>query len=269
MNEKHTVLNFLYGNVIGRILLKLVMVLHIDRIIVKFLWSPLSKPLAVWYAAKHGINYAESYSTYREMFVRSDRNVYIDDEVKHLISPCDGWLSYYEIDNHNCFTIKNSLYTLEDLINDENVALEYNKGLCLIFRLCPSDYHHYCYVDDGYQGKHHYIPGTLHSVQPIACEKYPVYVLNKRCWSILESNNFGSVLQCEIGALIVGDIINQNENKAVSKGEEKGYFEIAGSTIVLLFEQGKIKIRSSIEEKLSEAEEMRVTQGEWIASAVE
>lgn len=80
----------------------------------------------------------------------------------------------------------------------EEMIPEAGPGLTIIL-LCASDYHHYCYVDNGYQGEYNHIPVILHSVQPIACEHFPVYVLNKRCWSILESEHFGPILQCEIG----------------------------------------------------------------------
>lgn len=40
----------------------------------------------------------------------------------------------------------------------------------MILRLCANDYHHYCYIDDGFQGRNHFVKGLLHSVQPIALE---------------------------------------------------------------------------------------------------
>lgn len=64
--------------------------------------------------------------------------------------------------------------------------------------------------------------------------------------------------------MIVGDIINEGGSRSVTKGEEKGYFELAGSTIVLLFEKNRIKPRPSL---VNKQEEVRVKQGEWIASA--
>lgn len=267
MNNNRDMIAFLYGHAIGRLILKLIMVLHLDRIVVWFLWTPLSLPFARWYVKKNHIKCDEEYSSYREMFVRTRKKVLIDDEESHLISPCDSWMSYFLIDEKSCFSIKNSTYMVKDFIQEESIASKYINGHCLVFRLCPSDYHHYCYVDDGYQGELHYIPGVLHSVQPIACEQFPVYVLNKRCWSTLESNNFGTVVQCEIGALIVGDIINEHGCRSVKKGEEKGYFELAGSTIVLLFQENTIKLRRSLVEELENNEEVKVMQGEWIATA--
>ena len=156
-----------------------------------------------------------------------------------------------------------------DFLQDETIADGFIGGTCLIFRLCPSDYHHYCYVDNGYQGKNHPIPGLLHSVQPIACETYPVFVLNRRSWCLLATEHFGSVVQCEIGALAVGGIFNEKEQGRFCRGDEKGHFELAGSTIVLLFEEENIRLRPELLAELSQAQEVRVQQGEWIGLAGE
>ena len=137
-----------------------------------------------------------------------------------------------------------------------------------MLRLCPSDYHHYCYIDDGYQGENHFLSGVLHSVQPIACEKYPVFVLNRRSWTLLTTDHFGPVVQTEIGALIVGGIVNPQENRRVRRGEEKGYFELAGSTITLLFEKDRIRLRPEIEADLRRGE-VQVRQGQWIATQMQ
>ena len=82
----------------------------------------------------------------------------------------------------------------------------------------------------------------------------------------METDNFGPVVQTEIGALVVGGITNFNENARVSRGQDKGHFELAGSTIVLLFEKGRITLRDSIISALKGSEEVRVLQGMWIGS---
>ena len=271
MKNKSRIIHFLYTTVPGRLFLKLIMKLHIDRYGARFLWSKYSKPLIGWYIKSNDISLSkaeqDSFRSFRDMFVRTREPVPVDPSPDHLISPCDGWLSVFGIDEHSCFSIKNSYYQIKDFLQDEKLARNYHNGVCMVFRLCPSDYHHYSYIDDGYQGAHHHIPGVLHSVQPIACEKYPVFVLNKRCWSLLTTEHFGPVVQCEIGALVIGGIFNEKENTRFKKGSEKGHFELAGSTIVLLFEPGQINIKPEILEQLSAEEECRVHQGQWIATA--
>lgn len=271
MKKTSKIIQFLYGTVPGRIILKIIMGLHMDRAAAGFLWTPYSKILNNWYIKQNGIvvtpEQKESFGSFRDLFVRTRPMDSIDITPEHLISPCDGWLSAFPIDEHSCFAIKNSYYQVKDFLQDNELAKNYQGGMCLVFRLCASDYHHYCYIDDGYQGKNHPIPGVLHSVQPIACETFPIYVLNKRSWCLLTTENFGPVVQCEIGALVIGGIYNEKENARFCKGTEKGHFELAGSTIVLLFEPEQIKLLPSVTEGFSKDEEVRVTQGQWIGTA--
>lgn len=261
---------FLYGTPPGRAVLKLILKTRADRLAVWFLCSPLSRPLVGWYARRNGVRLSPrqkgTFGSFREFFARERESISIDLEPERLISPCDGWLSACPVWEDSTFYIKDSCYRLTDLLQDEELARSFHDGDCLIFRLCPSDYHHYCYIDDGYQGDNHYISGALHSVQPLACERYPVYTINRRCWTLMATEHFGPVVQTEVGALVVGGIFNHWENTRVFKGMEKGRFELAGSTVVLLFQKGQIRLRSHIGDIVAQGIEYRVTQGMWIGT---
>ena len=271
MNSSSRAVRFLYSTVPGRLLLRGIMASHVDHLAVAFLRSRLSRPLIAPYARLCGMDAqsitCQDFRTYRDFFARSRSCNAVDTSPEHLISPCDGWLSAYPITENSSFSIKNSHYCIGDFLQDKALAQTYRGGDCLIFRLCPSDYHHYCYIDDCYQGTNHFIPGVLHSVQPIACEHYPVYVLNRRSWALLSTENFGPVVQTEIGALIVGGICNPRENIRARRGQEKGHFELAGSTIVLLFQKGAMCLRPDILEKLKYGE-VRMRYGMWIGNAL-
>ena len=154
-------------------------------------------------------------------------------------------------------------------VRDEGLAKRYEGGLSLVFRLCASDYHHYCYIDDGVQGPNHFIEGQLHSVQPIACEQHPIFTLNRRSWCLLDTAHFGPVVQTEIGALIVGGIVNLNGGGPFCRGQEKGYFDLAGSTIVLLMEPERVELLPEFMATLESGQETRVRQGQWIGSRQE
>ena len=269
MKKEDSSVRFLYSTAAGRAALKTVMRLHMDRIMVGFLCSKASRHIIPAYAKRNAIpltrDVTRRYGSYRDFFLRRvPREPDMDPE--HLISPCDGWMSVFDITGDASFFIKNSVYTVDDLIGDAELASRYREGTCIILRLCASDYHHYCYIDDAYQGSNHFIEGELHSVQPAACEKYPVFVLNRRSWCLMDTDNFGPVVQTEIGALVVGGITNLCENCRVHRGQDKGHFDLAGSTIVLLFEPGRIVIRKDLLEKLKTEEEVRVLQGMWIGS---
>ena len=263
-------IQFLYGTLPGRGILKLIINTRFDRLIVRFLRSRWSRPLVFWYARQHNIQMDAAqlrrYDTFRDFFARERSSTCIDFTPEHLISPCDGWLKAYPIEEGSSFAIKKTRYSLEDLLDDPLLAKHYEGGMCLVFRLCASDIHHYCYIDDSYLWQNHYIPGELHSVQPIACETYPVYTLNRRCWCLMVTENFGPVIQTEIGALTVGGIVNTFENGRVCRGDEKGHFELAGSSIVLLFEPNRVRMISGIQRESKAGREVRVRQGMWIGS---
>lgn len=269
MSENSTSVHFLYATALGRGLLKVIQKSHVDRLVAKFLWSSASRPIIARYARRNNIHLDpdKKFGSFRDFFVRTRPDRAVDPTPGHLISPCDGLLSAYTIREDSSFAIKGSHYRLADLLQDEELARNYHGGDCLIFRLRASDYHHYCYIDDGYQGQCHQIPGVLHSVQPIACETYPVYVLNRRCWSLLTTEHFGPVVQTEIGALIVGGIYNGLENARFRKGMEKGHFELAGSTIVLLFQKDRIKLLPELAAQLTDEREVLVDQCMLIGTA--
>jgi len=259
---------FLYGTALGRGLLQLIRGLHADRLVVRYLCSRWSRPYIRRFAQKNDIPLTEeelaAFRSYREFFLRERAPVPMDTVPGHLISPCDGFLSAFPIHKDSSFALKGSHYRLQDLLTDEALASRYAGGLCLIFRLCASDYHHYCYIDDGRQGPNHFIEGQLHSVQPIACERYPVFTLNRRSWCLLDTEHFGPVVQTEIGALIVGGIVNLREGGSFRRGEEKGRFDLAGSTIVLLLEPGRAALLPELQGRLQTEPEVPVHQGMWI-----
>ena len=268
MSGTSPVVDFLYGNALGRLILKAILASHADKIAVAFLSSRLSKGQVKRYAKRNGIEMSDEeldkFRTFREFFGRARENE-VDLTPERLISPCDSRLSVFRLDENAGFDIKKARYALSDLFQDAELAKEFQGGDVLIFRLCPSDYHHYCYIDDAFQGPNHMIPGKLHSVQPICCETYPVYALNRRCWTLLETEHFGRVVQTEVGALVVGGIVNPKENVRVKRGEEKRRFDLAGSTIVLFFQKDKIRLRPELVEKLKDGE-VQVKYGEWIGN---
>ncbi len=65
---------------------------------------------------------------------------------------------------------------------------------------------------------------------------------------------------------MVGRISNfmHKENSNVVMGDEKGYFEFGGSTIVVLVEKDKVKFSENICSIIGKLEEISVTQGDVI-----
>ena len=62
---------------------------------------------------------------------------------------------------------------------------------------------------------------------------------------------------------MVGKIVNLKKQSFI-KGEEKGYFEFGGSTVVLLFERNKVIIDEDIIHNSLNNDETKVLMGEKI-----
>lgn len=204
-----------------------------------------------------------SYRSFNDFFTRSIKPGArpIDRDPDTLISPCDGYMSAYRISGDSVFSIKDSYYNIEDLVGGSNIAGEYLNGTCLVLRLGVENYHRYCYIDDGFKSGNHRIPGRYHPVQPIVVRKQPVFVQNTREYTVLNTKNFGTVTQIEVGACLVGRICNHHEAGIIHRGEEKGFFEFGGSTIVLLFKEGAVDIPQEVFDATANDKEAIVKYG--------
>ena len=264
--------DLLYGTVPGRAAVQLALCMGAAKRIAKLLRSPASRALIPPFVRKYGVDLreyaAEPYGSFADFFVRRRLRTDFDAESSHFISPCDAWLSVFPITAAASFAIKGSHYRLSDVLGDEALGREFRNGLCLILRLTVSDYHRYIFMDDGYSHGSHFIEGELHSVQPLACESFPVYRLNRRCWTLLETEHFGPVVQTEIGAMAVGGIVNEKQNSRFSRGEERGRFELCGSTIVLLLQKDAVALRPELAAALETQSEVKVRLGEWIGTKI-
>ena len=245
-------LKFLYRNPVGRIILKLLVRPTVSKTAGYIMDSRISTIAIKRFVKKNNIDLNEyekkKYKSYNDFFTRKIKEEHrkIDMNKNNLIAPCDSKLTAYKINDDSVFKIKNSYYKVEDLLKNKSLAKKYKDGYCLIFRLCVDDYHRYCYIDNGKKDKNTFIKGVLYTVRPIALEKYNIYKQNSREYTILETENFGDIVQIEVGATMVGRIKNHHEKYEFTKGEEKGMFLFGGSTIVLLIEKNKVEIDQEI-----------------------
>ena len=240
---------FLYNTTLGRIMLKIITQPLLSKPSEKLTNSKISKLYIKRFIKKHNIdmnNFQKTkYNSFNDFFTRKVNNPMPDKEInkKLLISPCTSKLMVYTIDKDLTINVKKTKYTIENLIKEKDETLE--GGTCLVFRLSIDDYHRYHAFDNQKILKTNKIKGLLHTVNPVSYDKYQVFTENQREVSKIETENFGTVYQIEVGALNVGKIHNTTK-KRLKKYEEKGYFSFGGSTIILLFQKHKIKIDKDI-----------------------
>lgn len=262
-------LDFFYSTFIGRLLLRIVITKPISNLGALYMNSRFSKIKINRFIDKNDINTFEyddkKYKSYNDFFTRKVISCKrpIMSNKNTLISPCDGRVLAYTINDDLTLKIKNSYYSINTLV-EKDIMDEYKNGVALVFRLSTDNYHRYCYIDSGTKGRNYHIKGVFHTVQPISLKNYNFFKTNSREYTVLNTNNFDKVVQVEIGALMVGRIKNNHEEYEYKKGEEKGYFEFGGSTIVLLFKKGVISLDNDILENSYEDIETIVKYGEKI-----
>ena len=211
----------------------------------------------------------DEYSSFNDFFIRSLNTSArtIDKNNNSLISPCDGKiLAYDNINLNDLVQIKGFTYSLKELLQDNEVYNLYDGGTCLIFRLCPTDYHRFHFIDDGVCGDTTKIKGHYYSVNPIALKSVKkLFCQNKREWSVFHSDNFDDVIYVEVGATCVGSIIQSySPNSKITKGSEKGYFKFGGSTVILFFKKDIVKIHDDLLTQTQLGFETSVLMGEKI-----
>ena len=264
----------MYRRLTGRMVLKMLTKPCVSKCAGWALSTRSSRVLVGPFVRRNGIDLSEyeqdRFRSYNEFFSRKIRpeNRPIDENPHHLISPCDSQLMVFPVTKDGVFHVKNTPYTVETLLRDGEKAKKYEGGQIMIFRLGVDDYHRYCYVANGEKGENVTIPGVLHTVSPVVYDHFPVYKENAREYCSIDTKEFGEMLMMEVGALMVGKIVNHAQEKTpVQRGMEKGYFQFGGSTVILLVKEGAVQVDEDILRNSKGGYETIVKYGEKIGIA--
>ncbi len=193
----------------------------------------------------------------------------IDAVPEHLISLGDGKLLVYPIvSGDQVVPVKGAPITLGRLLMSSELAARYAGGSALVLRLAPGDYHRFHFVDAGVpsasvdHGRHY------DTVNPIGLHYgRPILTQNRRAVSTLATERFGTVATVEVGALCVGSIVQTyTPGVPVRRGDEKGYFQFGGSTVIQVFEPGRVVFDADLLAASAAGQETAVLMGERIAS---
>ncbi len=263
-------LNFLYHTVPGRILLRIAVgspFSEINRILMDRKKSAKKiEPFVNKYKIRMSDFEQRPYVSYNDFFTRKFANGARKIDSNRVIAPADAKLLAFSITDDLSLLIKHSCYSLSSLFRDEKLAEQFRNGTCLVYRLTVDDCHRYCYIENGIITKQKRIPGVLHTVSSISNQE-KIYTENKRVYSLIETKKLGKVVQMEVGAMLVGRIVNKDSHQAV-KGKEKGYFHYGGSTIIVFYEEGKISVDEDILKHSQKQVETKVTYGEGVGNYV-
>jgi phosphatidylserine decarboxylase len=211
------------------------------------------------------------FNNYTDFFLRKfKKGVRPFDENPRIMSAfAEGRvLAYEEITPTHQYPVKGAYLSADKLLNDKSLAQEFMGGPIVIIRLCPIDYHHFHFPDNGKILKSWKVGGVYHSVNVLALKhKGDIFIDNEREITLMQTENFGKLAYIEVGAMCVGKIIQEDPNLTeFEKGQLKGHFEFGASTVILLGEKGKWKPSEDIIIHSIENRESFIKLGDEIGS---
>ena len=267
---------WLYNNPVGQATLwTLVKRKLVSSIYGKMMDSPLSTKKIQPFVEEFDIDMnsakKQKFNSFNDFFTRKLKNNArpIDTNSNITISPADGKILAYKDISNSDFIIKGYQFDILSFLNNEDLAKKYLDGSLVIIRLAPFDYHRFHFPISGKVSPTTRISGDYYSVNPLALrKKIELFCLNKREYSIISNPLFGDVLMAEVGATMVGSIVQTYTGNFVKKGEEKGYFKFGGSSVVLLFEKNKISIDKDLLINTLNGYETSIKEGERIGMSV-
>jgi phosphatidylserine decarboxylase len=266
-------MRFIYGNPIGKLSLWLLIKRKFfSAWFGKYMSSGASKKKIEGFVAQHKIDLDKyivpegGYATFNDFFYREVKPEYRPIG-EGIVSPADGRvLVFPEINDALKFFVKGHDFNLTQFLGDADLAKQFDGGAMCIVRLAPVDYHRYHFPLSGVASKSVLINGSYYSVSPIALQKnMRIFLENKREYTVLETNTHGNVVICDVGATLTGGIRQMyTAGATVEKGDEKGYFYFGGSTLILLFEKGKMTFSTDLVKNSNEGYETLLKMGETI-----
>ena len=225
------------------------------------------------FVSKYGLNAAEfaerpeTFKSFNEFFYRKLKPAArpIDSNPAAPVFPADGrHLGFDDFSKVDGIFVKGQKFTLLQLLRDGGLARRYERGAMVMSRLCPVDYHRFHFPVGGTPEKARIINGPLFSVSPIALRRnIRILSENKRALSLVRSSEFGDVLMLEIGATNVGSIeYTYLPDEPVQKGAEKGFFKFGGSSMITIFEPGKVRLADDLIENSRQHRELYARMGD-------
>ncbi|KAL6806082.1 putative phosphatidylserine decarboxylase [Trichoderma sp. SZMC 28012] len=212
----------------------------------------------------------EEFKNFNEFFYRAlkpgARPCSAPDNPRIIVSPADcRSVVFNQISQATKIWVKGREFNMKRLLGDaypDDVS-RYEGGALGIFRLAPQDYHRFHIPVDGVMGKPITIAGEYYTVNPMAIRSaLDVYGENVRVLVPIDSEVHGRVMVICVGAMMVGStIITRKEGEHVRRAEELGYFAFGGSTILLLFEPGKMRFDDDLVDNSNGALETLIRVG--------
>lgn len=179
-----------------------------------------------------------------------------------LVSPADGIINMIanELELDTEIPTKGRMtMSLNSLLDNSKYAEKFIGGSAMAVFLMPDNYHHYHSPTAGkiVESKEEVgsrlfgMPDLLDMINngnPGYNKDYSVFENFRHGYFIIETKKYGFIAMVPIGLQTVGSVVFENEFKEINsenpiqiyKGDKLGHFEYGGSTVLLIFEKGKL-----------------------------
>jgi phosphatidylserine decarboxylase len=239
---------------IYRILIELTNGKWSSVILQKFAKSQSSKRIVSSFARTYKINQDEmekpinEYPSLHEFFIRNLKAGAreVDGDPDSVVSPVDAVIEDIgEIEADRTINVKGKIYSIAEMMGNQETMAKYEQGTYMIFYLSPSHYHRI----------HSPVTGEVTDQWTLGMKSYPVnktglkygnYPLSKNYRKITEiRHKSGMTALVKVGAMFVNSIETIHNGERLTKGEQIAYFTF-GSTVVLLFEKDTFSLLPNI-----------------------
>jgi phosphatidylserine decarboxylase len=188
------------------------------------------------------------------------------DDPDVAVCPADARILVGSLRDASSLHLKGKFFDLEELLGDDRRPWRqaFAAGDFAVLRLTPEKYHYVHVAAAGRVADLYEIPGCYHSCNPGAVVTVVTpHSKNRRVVTILDTDvpngsGLGLVAMIEVAALMVGDIVQRysaeryldphpvRRDMFLRRGAPKSLFRPGGSTVVLLFQSGRIAFSEDI-----------------------
>eukprot|EP00475_Leptophrys_vorax_P011557 TRINITY_DN1811_c0_g1_i1.p1 TRINITY_DN1811_c0_g1~~TRINITY_DN1811_c0_g1_i1.p1 ORF type:complete len:668 (-),score=135.87 TRINITY_DN1811_c0_g1_i1:1175-3178(-) len=217
------------------------------------------------------------YNSVNDWFIRNInmtfRPIAFSNDATVITSPADSrTVGFENVGTDQEIWLKGDKFTVSQLVNGDAIYSEFANGSSLVIsRLSPQDYHRFHAPATGTLRKFIHITGQYQSVNADAVSSgNEVLVNNVRTAAVLDVPINGkntTVLYVAVGANCVGSVkFTVTEGSSFNKGDNIGYFQFGGSTVVTIFQKNHVRLSDDIQRNSFKDVETYVNVGDIIAT---
>ena len=219
----------------------------------------------------------EKFRTFNDFFTRELRPEYLqfDPGPYTLCSPCEAQLQITRcVSSSDTFTVKGVTFSITELLGNKDLAKQFSGGDLCSFYLAPQYYHRFHFPLDCEWRRQWVLGNRLFAVNDFSFRHgFRPFSVNVRHINLLWHPRLEDFLYIEVGATLVGKIQQHNPLQAtntdstsrlVKKGDQKGFFSLGGSSILMIFRSGHVRFSPDVLEKNKEGLSVWVRPGEAI-----